>query len=148
MQDLPYKISESVYSYTEAIYAELTKYGSPVSLPSLKQIEDHLPRNPFSKGGCCAVSSPPPPPPPPQGIWQHSVDWASRNKRTVQVAGGVLCLGLGTTLAYQGGYLWVPGLLPRKLVQDKAKNRLRQPLHKNGVRKEAVGECGARLPAM
>ncbi|KDN44111.1 hypothetical protein K437DRAFT_263305 [Tilletiaria anomala UBC 951] len=60
---LPHRISETVYSYSEVLYEQLTKYGPPalpnVSLPSLRDtIEEHLPS--FSR-----IEPPPPPPPPP-----------------------------------------------------------------------------------
>lgn len=120
------------------MYNELTKYGSPVNLPSLQQIEDRMPSNPFAK---CPVA-PIPPPPPPRSVLGRSVDWLYANRRAFAIAGGVAVIGLGTTTAYQRGFLWLPilGRRDKKLIEAGNKKLLRLPETRNGVRKEAVGE--------
>ncbi|PWN20021.1 hypothetical protein BCV69DRAFT_283542 [Microstroma glucosiphilum] len=144
LQELPFKISETIVTYSEAVYNELTKYGSPVNLPSLQQIEDHMPSNPFAK---CPVA-PLPPPPPPRGILGRSVDCAHAHRRAFAIAGGVAVLGLGTTAAYQRGFLWLPllGKRDQKFIQAANKRKMRTPEIRNGVRKEAVVVLGADTP--
>lgn len=97
-----------------------------------------MPSNPFAK----CPAAPLPPPPPPRGILGRSVDWAHAHRRAFAIAGGVAVLGLGTTAAYQRGFLWLPllGKRDQKFIQAANKRKMRTPEIRNGVRKEAVGE--------
>ncbi|PWN28980.1 hypothetical protein BDZ90DRAFT_230979 [Jaminaea rosea] len=143
LRDLPSNITHTVYSYSEAVYTQLTKYGNP--LPSLQDIEDHLPGALTSpcKAIHNAVSPSPPPPPPPSGVWEQSTAWISVNRRGVQAAGGVAVIGIGTAWAYRSGRIWLPLLGRRSRKPAKA---LRTPLIKNGARKEAIVVLGGDNP--
>ncbi|CAO1631563.1 unnamed protein product [Sympodiomycopsis kandeliae] len=148
IRQLPHNITETVFTYSEAVYEQLTKYGSPVHLPTLEQLEQHLPSNPF---GSATKSIPAKAPPPPQGWFDKSSDWMTRHKRVIQIGSGIIVLGLGTSSAYHRGYLWLP-FLGRKQITTSGKHisssnkNNRQPMVENGARKEAVVVIGADTP--
>lgn len=127
--ELPNKISETVYEYSEVLYDQLTKYGPPalpgVGIPSLREtLEDHLPS--FSK----------PPPPPPPTRYERIASWIKANRYGVGAGVAVAAVGLG--LAYRR----YPGHFNRWLTYPRGQPR-RLARSRNGVRREAVGESWA-----
>ncbi len=123
--ELPHKISDTVYSYTEVLYEQLTKYGPP-AIPALQQkIEEHLP---FSR-------PPPPPPPPPPTRLERVNRWFSANRYTI--AGSLTVSAVGLGLVYYRYPQQIRGLL-----RLSSQRNVRRPARtRNGMRREAVGEC-------
>lgn len=142
IQELPHKVSVSVQEYYRILNEQLNKYGPPIpdlqSLLSFDSFTDKL----------TELISPTPatpvlPPPPPPTNWQLFQSWSRRHLTSLSLAGGLLVVGLGTTYAYQAGYVALP-YLGRKLVVGRG--RTRQVRLKRGIRREAVIVLGADTP--
>lgn len=117
----------TVNEYYELLFEQLTKYGPPaIPLPSFSSLPE------ITK----SFSEPAVPPPPPPSLIERLTTWLHQRKRMVQITAGVLVLGLGTTVVYRRGLLWIPGLgkRPRRVAARRAIQS------KNGLRKEAVGK--------
>ena len=142
LQELPHKVSVSVAEYYQILYEQLNKYGPPIpDLPSLPSFDSFT-------GKVTELVSPTPAPPvllpsPPPSQLQLMQAWAHRHRTSLSFAGGLLVVGLGTSYAYQAGYIALP-YLGRKQVAGRG--RIRQVRLKNGVRREAVIVLGADTP--
>lgn len=134
---LPAKVSQTAYDYYTALYNEITRYGPDLGLPSMAEIEQQLEQHfPEIAKYCPQSAHLVAPPPPPKTAWQQSLSWINKNRRCLQIASGLLIVGLGTHYSYQRGLIWLPGLGKKQKVIKQG----RTPLFKNGVRKEAVSE--------
>ena len=142
LQELPHKVSISVQEYYQVLYEQLNKYGPPIpDLPSLPSLDSFT-------GKVTELVSPTPaqpvlPPPPPPSTLQMIQAWTRRNRTTLSLAGGLLVVGLGTSYAYQSGYIALPYLGKKQVV---GRGRTRQVRLKNGIRREAVIVLGADTP--
>ncbi|TKY90541.1 hypothetical protein EX895_000539 [Sporisorium graminicola] len=143
LQELPHKVSVSVQEYYQILYEQLNKYGPPIpDLPSLPSFDG------FTEKVTELVSPTPapplmvPPPPPPTNL-QLLRAWTREHRTALSLAGGLLLVGLGTSYAYQGGYIALPYLGKKQVV---GRGRTRQVRLKNGIRREAVIVLGADTP--
>lgn len=142
LQELPHKVSVSVQEYYQILYEQLNKYGPPIpDLPSLPSLDSFT-------GKVTELVSPVPapplvPPPPPPTNLQLVQAWARTHRTALGLAGGLLVVGLGTSYAYQGGYIALPYLGKKQVV---GRGRTRQVRLKNGVRREAAIVLGADTP--
>lgn len=127
------------------MYEQLTKYGSPVSLPSLQQIEEHLRPK-------ALIASTPLPPPPPQGLWTKTTEWVSRNKHAIETGVILTVIGLKVGIFWRRGDIWLPVLgrnepIARRAIESGHRLSHRKPLiSKNGTRTEAVVVLGVDTP--
>lgn len=142
LQELPHKVSISVQEYYQILYEQLNKYGPPIpDLPSLPSFDSFT-------GKVTELVSPTPaplvlPPPPPPTNLQLFQAWSRRHRTSLSLAGGLLVVGLGTTYAYQAGYVALPHLGRKQIV---GRGRTRQVRLRNGIRREAVIVLGADTP--
>ncbi|CDU23922.1 uncharacterized protein SPSC_02551 [Sporisorium scitamineum] len=142
LQGLPHKVSVSVQEYYQILYEQLNKYGPPIpDLPSLPSLDGFT-------GKVTELVSPSPapplvPPPPPPTNLQLIRAWTRNHRTALSLAGGLLVVGLGTSYAYQGGYIALPYLGRKQVV---GRGRTRQVRLKNGIRREAVIVLGADTP--
>ncbi|SPO20888.1 uncharacterized protein UTRI_00365 [Ustilago trichophora] len=143
LQELPHKVSVSVAEYYQILYEQLNKYGPPIpDLPSLPSLDSFTGKVTELVSSTPAPPVLPPPPPPPSNL-QLMQQWASRNRTSLSLAGGLLVVGLGTSYAYQSGYIALPYLGRKQVV---GRGRTRQVRLKNGVRRETVIVLGADTP--
>ncbi|EST09929.1 NAD(P)-binding domain protein [Kalmanozyma brasiliensis GHG001] len=143
LQDLPHQVSVSVQEYYQILYEQLNKYGPPMpclsSLPTLDSFAEKVTEL------VSPVPAPPlyvPPPPPPTNL-QLMQAWTHRHRTAIGVTGSLLLVGLGTSYAYQAGYISLPYLGKKQFV---GRGRTRQVRLKNGIRREAVIVLGADTP--
>ncbi|CBQ67714.1 conserved hypothetical protein [Sporisorium reilianum SRZ2] len=142
LQELPHKVSVLVQEYYQILYEQLNKYGPPIpDLPSLPSLDGFT-------GKVAELVSPTPappfvPPPPPPTTLQLVRAWTRDHRTALSLAGGLLVVGLGTSYAYQGGFIALPYLGKKQVV---GRGRTRQVRLKNGILREAVIVLGADTP--